>query len=188
MPRKRSRARDSGARPRLSALQRAERARSIAAAHASGQTWAQVAAAHDISPSSARRIAADVRGQGDPRAPDALKLDDPLQPVRSLMERLDWAAVVLQREAIEATNASARVGAVRTAVAVEIQRCEVYVALGVTPSQLSTLYHRAEFDRLLGDLVDVLKRRGAVEAMADVVELREARLAPPAIQGAAHAA
>lgn len=188
MPNKRSPAGGtSGGRQRLTAVQRAERARSIAAAHASGQTWAQVAAEHGLSRSSARRIAREVRDGGDPSARDVLAPGDPLSPIRSLVARLDWAAEMLEGLATNGDNSSAKVGAVRASVAVEVARVQTFQALGVTPTNVAAPYNEHITEEIVRDVIEALRRHGALDAAVEVLEVRRKHL-KPTTGGTLHAA
>jgi hypothetical protein len=119
-------------RLKLTTLQRAERARSIAAMRAAGETWAAVAEAHGVSTSRARAIAAEVATEPDPAALAALFPTNPMEPVLHALERNAWAERILVAVAEDAeAPAAARVGAVRGAREASADTFAVLLRIGV---------------------------------------------------------
>ena len=150
----------------LSAAERQERALAIALAHDRGATWAEVAREFGLSERQARRIGGQVaagRIGGRSSCGDPLVLADPFEPVRRALGTLEWASDQLRHEATRDSSA-ARVGALRSLVAIEGERVRLFVALGQTPSRPSDVMAGERARDTLMRVLAALRANGVEES------------------------
>lgn len=122
----------------LSAAERVERNRRIAAAKAAGATWPEVADAFGVSEKTARRAAAEHAATAAPPADADL---DAETLVRRVLQVHDVALDRLERLAARADNDSARVGAARSLATVSVSLLDVLGRLGLLNDPALSRYY-----------------------------------------------
>lgn len=126
------------------------------------RTWAWIARHRGVSIATAKRIYADYLSWDIEVADPLATVDEGIALFTVMLERLGF-------EAVEADQASARVGAVRAMNDVLRERFLMLQAAGRLPRNLARYRAEAEFTTIVDEILDVLERRGVErDALEDI--------------------
>ena len=147
---------------RLPADQKVARDAEIAAARASGLTWATIAARFDLTERQCRSIVRSLRA-ADPLFDD----HDALDTVRETLEMLDALVEKFAMVAATAKHDAVQLGALKGQLAAVVRLFELEQAVGLVPFDLRLLKRQLEVDEMIEVVVDVLHRHDPSGAAAD---------------------
>jgi hypothetical protein len=160
----------------MTSKQRVSRNSEIVTARARGQRWSTIATAFGVSERQARRVVSEHRAS-QPR----LHQRDPLEIFEELYERYEAVLEQLAEVADEASNDSARVGALRARIEVMRDQGQLLRTVGILP--LDALGLQIDLQSVADRFVGVFQRfdiqAGARDALLEAIEPRSREAEPP---------